>query len=169
MATPDPCTRYLKHVVTDDDGLTPDNPFGFVSTVGDYVEWRALARRFLDMVEDQVDQHQAVLGASEWPLASAKLEERYAALPTPVYVLGIPSLPGGTDDDTRAMVQLTVDASCVLGQVDDELVSLGKKPSTVPLGSKPKTTGDKIEEGAKGLAWGAFILAALWIWRRGDG
>lgn len=161
-----PCERYSAHVVTP-SGMTAKDPMGVLSTVYDYQEWRNLAWSMLEILSGLIDRHQAVLGASSWPEAYLSLAADWEALPTVYDVFGIPAAPGATDSDTIAMKNLAVQATCNIGEVEQELVDAGETAPPNPLRSQepvePSTFGSMAEDIAETVSSTGKTLALVFL------
>jgi len=134
--------KYAEMVVTAGSGYTPENPYGLFALPYDYSEWRELAHRLGVKAKMHLDRLQAAEKTREQTEAANALVDQYNVVATGVDAL--PGLLGGTwagvalEQSIAQAVGLSVDAACVMENIDTELVAVGVKPPEEAKGRKPK-------------------------------
>jgi hypothetical protein len=165
--------RYLPLIVTH-SGYTPENPFGVAPTLADYnSEWHPLASK----LAGAVSSHMAALHATELKQATggtpkfldladdwAAFLRRYEALPSMLIVLN-PVNP----QPIRKAIDVTLEAACMLEQIDDAIAAYGESPPELPTpGRAPAPKPPSLADGfSTVVVVGAIAALAYFFFVRG--
>ena len=142
-------------------GQTPDDPYGWIPTRDDYLEWLEVALRFITLVAENVQIFQDAGGASTWPEVFEGLKARYDDLPHQYN-------PFLDSSDIQKAATLALDAACQLGQLEDNLALIEVKAAIPMNAADAPQMETETDWGATigGLGNGALLLAALWLFKK---
>lgn len=157
-----PCDKY-QGLVVGPDGQTVSDPWGMLPTLGDYEDWRGVARGLIDRAEAELTAYFNAHGAVPEEIANPVLAlgERWADLGGAVKQAFSNFGAITWSDSIQQMVTLARDAACQLGVVEAERVALGGTEADIPTAPKPKPTGSGK---GKGLGLMILLLGAGWYW-----
>lgn len=152
-----PCDKF-QGLVVGPDGQTVQDPWGMLPTLGDYEDWRGVARGLIDRAEAELSAYFEAHGAVPEDLAGPVLGlgERWEALGGAVKQAFQNFGAVTWSDSIQRMVTLARDAACQIGIVEAARIELGGTEADIPTPppSRPKPTG-------KGGGKGKGILVAL--------
>lgn len=152
-----PCDKY-QGLVVGPDGQTVSDPFGFVPTLADYEEWRAVTIGIIERAEQELAREVQVRGAVSESEAAAveSLRVRWDAMGNAIVQSFEFNFTWGPS--IVEMVGLAQDAACQLGEVEARIVEAGGAESKLP--TQPDRPSKK---GAKGGGKGAGLGLVLGI------